>query len=1394
MPAPKDPPSVGSAPFSNRKPAGRRKQRSSHEPPKTGFQPGKIYFRKTTRSFYLCCASSVYCFRVDKNGWLEHLYWGPWIDSKDDMSYLQYANVSLPFDPKPAPITAGQVISQLAHEDPSSLRAIWARAQVYNAGTDDPDSITAARIENAAWRLMQMQAHCPEQADRTRARVTELLQDSSLPGVPSGPGKGEQENPHLTISALRTITEEGGTPTSPVSPQNNSFKSEGSKHQSGSSSSVDATDPQKADYNKIAEAMGALAQPYLSRNGMESPRTTDSVEYVTEDAEELPSANPIPSVAPQVRDLRDEGEARRGVSSVVESILNPNASNLNQYSGAGDVEGPDTQTGYTTDEETLREERVSQNRGGPISAVGQIHQPRDTYGRRGRTDSVEVEKDDLNEGVHQDFIPVAGAQAVSKAHGPPRLRRVRSEGDLGNRSSAEESGKRDAGGQLPSVSKAATRSQAAAAAAGAGHYSSLHRREAAGNEMLPSETSRPSSLAPIYGAQTATEVGVDDGVSDIEHDEESVNMGVDDDGEVGRNMKLLEYSDQGTGDYRSPSFVVEYEDGSTISPLEYKNHFIHPGKMIMRTPLPCVRTDEEFDDQEATTLVITLADTFTGLEVELVYTVFRDFDVITRRSIVHNKTFLKGPMEPRDRRPPVHPFDEEEGRKSSVHSYEGRACEGSGSDWPAELAGGPGCQSEYERWEERTTSCGGSKDSPPIYYSVEASKQYHERHIPMPRDSLVEGNFAGGQSIRLSRIMSCTVDFHAGEYCMTHLSGAWAGERQMCTRRLEQGVSFVESRRGTSSHQHNPFIVVSDGSPSENSGNVYAFALIYSGNFRGEVEISESRRARVNVGLQPDLFRWALAPGESFESPEVVMAYSAAGMSQISQNLHGLFRQKVVPPEFRWNVCPVLLNTWEAMYFDVTHDKVVSLAKKAANIGIEMMVVDDGWFLGRNDDTSSLGDWFEDTSKLPLGLRGLGAELRRIGMKFGLWVEPEMVNVKSRLYRKHPNWCLQMVGRHRSEGRNQLVLDFCRPEVVEYIKQTLVRLVSDAQVDYIKWDMNRHLSEAFSAALPPSKQGEVFHRYMLGVYRVLQTLREQFPYLLIETCSGGGGRFDAGMLYYSPQIWASDNTDALARIKIQYGTSLAYPVSSIGAHISEVPNHQTLRHTSMKTRFLVALCGTFGLEMDLEPFKESELAELEYYIQLRKELAPITTFGKFYRLWSPFKFDSAAWMFVVHSSTLRQAALEGHTQPLCDESCKPTSSNPPAEQRSVARHESENSQHSGHATSNEFFARLPVVEQALVCAFSLTKETGSTLPRLRLKGLDPEKRYRVVEISPGTLRRLGTGKIVHDPANPVYQFGSPRPLVLSGKALMNAGLPVRFEFDGDSVAFKLTALQSKKRK
>eukprot|EP01138_Halocafeteria_seosinensis_P016193 gb/GECG01016523.1/.p1 GENE.gb/GECG01016523.1/~~gb/GECG01016523.1/.p1 ORF type:complete len:1331 (+),score=182.87 gb/GECG01016523.1/:1-3993(+) len=1293
----------------------------THEPPRTGFKAGKIYYRSATRSFYLCCASSVYCFRIDKNGWLEHLYWGPCIDSNDDMTYLQYANVDLPFDPKPSQsVTAGEVISQLAKEDIDSLRAIWFRAQIYNSGTEDEDSITAARIENAAWRLMQMDVHCPSKMKKPpRHEVSTLLESSTLPGFAGSPRKMEENVVGVTngvsagdVSHSEDIDFQGSRDVGKKGTE--AFSSHGAAEQQ---------DPSRTGFAKVAEAMAALAQPQLEQmvDGSETGEEPEN--------EELPSSHPYPSVAPQAQGLK-EGASKQSMPSVVESICHP-CKNMSQRYARHE---------HVVEHKVAQDEDKEQR--APATALGHAHESGKALKRRARGGSVEEVKQLVEESTRKGFTPVGGAETVSKAHAPRRLRRAESESDLA---------------QLKA-------NDAAVDVSSGKHRESSKTANDSSTGKLPSEVGKPTDGATATpGQQDVPPISMESALPNLEHDDDHILMNDDAGDEVGRNMKLLEYSDQGTGDYRSPSFVVQYEDGSTISPLVYKNHFIYPGKMRMRTPLPCVRTDEELDEEEASTLIVTLLDEFTGMEIELVYTVFRDYDALTRKSIVHNKSFLKGP------------FKAEQDTSSSEKSDDPQTS----ANWSAELAGGLGCQSEYERWEERATAC-GCRDSAPVQYSINAPDQYHQSQIPAEE---MEGvSTRNGQTIKVSRLMSCSVDFHAGEYYISHLSGAWAGERQICTRRCDQGVFFVESRRGTSSHQHNPFLALTDGPPSENSGRAYGFALIYSGNFRGEVEISESRRARLNMGLQPTSFQWDLAPGESFESPEVVMTYSSSGLSQISQNFHALFREKVIPREFRWHICPVLLNTWEAMYFDVTHDKVVKLAQRAANIGVEMLVVDDGWFLGRNDDTSSLGDWFEDTSKLPFGLRGLGAELRRLGLKFGIWIEPEMVNVKSRLYRRHPHWCLQVAGRGRSEGRNQLVLDFCRPEVVEHIKKTLLRVISDAQADYIKWDMNRHLSEAFSAALPPEKQGEVFHRYMLGVYQVFQTLRDNFPNLLIETCSGGGGRFDAGMLYYSPQIWASDNTDALTRIKIQYGTSLAYPASSFGSHISEVPNHQTLRHTTLKTRFLVALCGTFGLEMDLAPFKESELAELEYYIQLRKELAPITTFGRFYRLWSPFKFDSAAWMFVVHAGTLRRAMAEGFTQPACGESCRITSSKPPTERL-----------HDGHATSEEFFSRLPVVEQALVCAFSLTKDTGSTLPRLRLKGLNPDKRYRVVELCPGTLRRLSTGKIVHDPDNPVYQFGSPRPLILSGKALMNAGLPVRFEFDGDSVAFKLTALQGKQK-
>lgn len=533
----------------------------------------------------------MYCFRVDKNGWLEHLYWGPWLDSKDDMTYLQYANVSLPFDPKvsnkrlcvcvcvwvkvsdmysfiyiffifflvwneqPARITAGQVISQLANQDESSLRGIWARAQLYNQGTDDPNSITAARIENAAWRLMQMQAHCPAQAEKTKNRVSELLRTSSLPGIGSTQDKNTKENPVLTVSALRTFTPDDDTAPSPNSLHNSSFQNSGMAPSSITSEVDPQTEPQKADYAKIAEAMASLAH---GPGAYTSNKEGGSASAKSDDDEELPSAHPFPSVAPQVRDLRDEMEGRVGVPSVVESIFNPNVNQSNFDDACGWYE--------TNQGEEQRQGDNTKAVSGSYTALSSIHRAamESTHDER---NSIEREKSGLTHNLREQFNPVAGAQAVSKAHGPSRLRRSHSEAAL---DSIRSSGESDGGQKFPRVSQAASRKQAVSAAAGAGRLQSLK------DNKLPSEEVKPSICYPSSKEDNDQVAAMDDILVDTEHEMEAQHD--DDDDVVGRNMKLLEYSDSGTGDYRSPSFVVEYEDGSTISPLEYKDHFIHSGK------------------------------------------------------------------------------------------------------------------------------------------------------------------------------------------------------------------------------------------------------------------------------------------------------------------------------------------------------------------------------------------------------------------------------------------------------------------------------------------------------------------------------------------------------------------------------------------------------------------------------------------------------------------------------------------------------------------------------------------------------------------------------------------------------------------------------------------------
>ncbi len=492
----------------------------------------------------------------------------------------------------------------------------------------------------------------------------------------------------------------------------------------------------------------------------------------------------------------------------------------------------------------------------------------------------------------------------------------------------------------------------------------------------------------------------------------------------------------------------------------------------------------------------------------------------------------------------------------------------------------------------------------------------------------------GGRSpLRLLRAMSASVDFNRDSFRMLQLSGSWARERDLYARELVPGIQSIESRRGSSSHQHNPFIALVAPGADEQQGEAYGFSLVYSGSFVAQTEVDQFKTARVSIGINPFDFEWRLEPGESFQTPEAVMVYSSEGLGGMSRTYHRLYRTRLCRGVHRDRARPVLVNNWEATYFQFNADKIESIAKVGRELGIELFVLDDGWFGRRDSDNCSLGDWKVDYRKLPGGLEDLAARVNRLDMRFGLWFEPEMVSPDSDLYRAHPDWCLHVPGRRRTEGRQQLVLDLSREDVCDYLIESIGAVLRSAPITYVKWDMNRNMTEIGSALLPPHRQRETAHRYMLGLYRVLEAITSQFPDILFESCSGGGGRFDPGMLYYMPQTWASDNTDAIHRLRIQYGTSMVYPVSSMGAHVSAVPNHQTGRLTSLQTRADVAMSGNFGYELDLTQMTDEEKAEVKKQVEFYKEIRHVVQFGEFYRLRSPFEGNDAAWMSVTEDGT-----------------------------------------------------------------------------------------------------------------------------------------------------------------
>ncbi|WP_404451942.1 alpha-galactosidase [Virgibacillus necropolis] len=595
-----------------------------------------------------------------------------------------------------------------------------------------------------------------------------------------------------------------------------------------------------------------------------------------------------------------------------------------------------------------------------------------------------------------------------------------------------------------------------------------------------------------------------------------------------------EYPAYGTTDYREPAYQILQENGSRTTNFEYKEHEIYQGKKLL-DGLPATYVE---DENEATTLEITLYDNQIGVEIRLSYTVFEDFNTITRST-------------------------------------------------------------EF------------------INY--------------------------GKEKVNLTRALSASVDFFDSDFEMIQLSGSWARERHIKTRKLVPGVQSITSTRGTSSAQQNPFIALKRPDTNEQQGEVFGVSLVYSGNFLAQVEVDHYDVSRLMIGINPFDFNWLLETGESFQTPEVVMVYSDEGLNGMSQTFHRLFQNRLARGKWRDQERPVLINNWEATYFDFNEEKVVEIAKESKDLGVELFVLDDGWFGKRDDDTTSLGDWFVDKDKLPNGITGLAKKINALGLEFGLWFEPEMVSKLSKLYQSHPDWIIHVPNRNISHGRNQYVLDFSRVEVVDYIYELMAEILNAAPIHYVKWDMNRYMTEIGSLDLPANRQREVAHRYILGVYHLYERLTTMFPNVLFESCASGGCRFDPGLLYYAPQTWTSDDTDAVERLKIQYGTSMVYPISSMGAHVSAVPNHQVGRVTSLDTRANVAYFGVFGYELDVTKMDQQEKDEVKKQIAFYKENRSLIQKGKFYRIDSPFAKDGNVTSWMVVSDDQREA-LVGYYQ------------------------------------------------------------------------------------------------------------------------------------------------------
>ena len=492
----------------------------------------------------------------------------------------------------------------------------------------------------------------------------------------------------------------------------------------------------------------------------------------------------------------------------------------------------------------------------------------------------------------------------------------------------------------------------------------------------------------------------------------------------------------------------------------------------------------------------------------------------------------------------------------------------------------------------------------------------------------------GKEAFDLERILSACYDLPYSDYDLIQLYGQWSAERRVARNPLHNGIQQVSSKRGSSSHMHNPFVALAKQDSSEYSGDVFGFTLVYSANFTMECEVDCFGQTRLLCGINPDDFSWHLDVGESFTAPECISVYSPEGLWGMSNRFHKLIQRNICRGKYKLSRRPILVNNWEGTMFNFDDEKIVAIAKDAAELGLEMLVMDDGWFGHRDNDHSSLGDWYVYKDKIKGGLPSMVERINALGLKFGIWFEPEMISPDSDLYRAHPDYALHVEGRPVSLARNQLVLDMSRKDVQDNIFEQMAEIIRSANIVYIKWDFNRNLSEVGSALLAAPQQKELFHRYVLGVYALLERLTEEFPDLLMEGCSGGGGRFDCGMLYYFPQIWTSDNTDAMDRCLIQWGTSYIYPSSAISAHVAKAPHWLSGRRTPLKTRGDVAMAGTFGYELDLNKMSQEDKDYAKIQIEDYKKYYNLINFGNYYRLVDPYKTNSvAAWEYVNDEKT-----------------------------------------------------------------------------------------------------------------------------------------------------------------